>query len=146
MEIFETLYDTFFGWLYGPDMYDFLRGYDATTGDFTQGSAFPSLWLCAIVLPLLSGLLYYKVVDNPRFASRGGWGATLGLNALFLLIVTLVWAWRAYESGDIPAEFNVGGGDLFGIAVAQALLGTLCFVLWSFFLRFISTSSRFIPW
>lgn len=145
MDFFTLIYSWLVGW-YGSDLDNFLSSPD-------DGMNYLIIGLITIAISALIGLLYYKIIDKPKWAHWYCWVIALVINA----VINLWWSWQAvlqnlYDgymavlnptTGKLVTYVTEGNCFMFGIA--NMIMSILIFVLLSFAFRFISTNCKYSP-
>ncbi|MDR2835986.1 MAG: hypothetical protein LBV69_07320 [Bacteroidales bacterium] len=86
MNPFEVIY-RWFTKLFGAELADYLAGWNCTTEDYTGTNQFVSIGLIAFVVALVFMLVYYYVVNHPRFNRWWSWLLVLiGVGVINLFI------------------------------------------------------------
>lgn len=146
MDFFSILYSWLVGW-YGQDLDQFLC-------DPSEGLNYLIIGIITIVVTVILGLLYYKIIDKPKWAHWYCWLITLVINA----IVNFWWSWQwvlqnLYDgdmavtdptTGKLTTYVTEDNCLMFGIA--NSIMATLIFIVLSFAIfRFISTNCKYSP-
>lgn len=126
--------------LYGQDLYYHLKGWDNGLQDFVQANdQFPSIWLTTVFSSLIVFVVYYYILNHPRFNKFWSW-----LIALAILFAGIF----AYSRGLVIADI-LGNSDhpvdpALNVSVDNALLfGLYNGVLSALFFLFFSIVGRF---
>ncbi|MEE3415445.1 MAG: hypothetical protein VZR53_08760 [Prevotella sp.] len=146
MQFFSILYSWLVGW-YGTALDDFLTSTDEGMNYILIGSA-------TIFISFVLGLLYYKIIDKPKWAHWYCWLITLVING----IINFWWSWQVLlqnlYDGDMDVQDEQTGkmvtyvtdGNCLMFGVANMIMATLIFIVLSFFIfRFISTNCKYSP-
>lgn len=146
MGFFTLIYSWLVGW-YGTDLDDFLSNSDA-------GMNYLIIGIITIAVSALFGLLYYKIIDKPKWTHWYCWLITLVVNA----IINFWWSWQSVlqdlYNGDMDVMDPTTGkmvtyvteGNCLMFGFANMLMAIIIFVILSFAVfRFISTNCKYSP-
>lgn len=145
MDIFSYIYAIFVGW-YGTDLDEFLMSSDA-------GLNYIIIFGITFLILLIIGLLYYKVIDKPKWAYWYCWLIALGINAAS----NFLWPWQALlqnlDDGDMAVLDQATGkmvnyvteNNCLMFGVANIVVATFFFFVMSFIIRLWSTNCRYSP-
>jgi hypothetical protein len=151
------MFDTIYGWfvsLYGGDLDSYLQGYICPTeeaGESWGASQYPMYGFIALGIALGVTLIYYYVINHPRFNKLWSWLLVLlavGLSNLFVGALM--------TSGDLAAgnidDCLIGGGTggisdancwMFGLA--DFFVSAIFFIIFSVGLKWWSISCKRTP-
>jgi hypothetical protein len=145
--------------LFGQDLAEHLWGWDMSTGDYTKANQFNILGLYLIFVTLFMVLLFYYLINHPRFNRWWNWLIILlinaGLNFLYAWLITLSDLNSNSISDDLMYVRNVSTNEIvtqkvidsnciyFGIT--NAIVATSVFILLSFAFRWWSRNCSTCP-
>lgn len=146
MQFFSILYSWLVGW-YGTDLDNFLS-------DPNEGMNYLIIGVITLIISFVLGLLYYKIIDKPKWAHWYCWLITLAINAL----INFWWPWQVLLQnlfdGDMDVQDEQTGkmvtyvtdGNCLMFGVSNMIMATLIFIVLSFVIfRFISTNCKYSP-
>lgn len=146
MQFFSILYSWLVGW-YGTDLDNFLS-------DPNEGMNYLIIGVITLIISFVLGLLYYKIIDKPKWAHWYCWLITLAINAL----INFWWPWQVLlqnlYDGDMDVQDEQTGkmvtyvtdGNCLMFGVSNMIMATLIFIVLSFVIfRFISTNCKYSP-
>ena len=147
MEFFSLFYQLN---VYGQDLFYHLKGWDNGMQDFVAANnQFPTIWLVTFFTALLVFVVYYYILNHPRFNKVWHWLITMA----FLAIGIFVWS-RGLVMSDIigvsqhpidPA-LNVSADNAMMFGVYNAVLSAIFFLFFSIVGRFGSKNCKNSPW
>ena len=146
MQFFSILYSWLVGW-YGTDLDNFLS-------DPNEGMNYLIIGVITLIISFVLGLLYYKIIDKPKWAHWYCWLITLAINAL----INFWWPWQVLLQNLIDGDMDVQDeqtgkmvtyvtdGNCLMFGVSNMIMATLIFIVLSFVIfRFISTNCKYSP-
>ncbi|MDR3236316.1 MAG: hypothetical protein LBT48_06270 [Prevotellaceae bacterium] len=152
---FETIY-RWFASLFGGDLADFLSGYVCATeeesdGGYLGSNQFVTYGFIALGIALAVMLVYYYVINHPRFNRWWSW-------LLMLLVVGLfnIFIGALMTSGDLAAGniddclINGENGGIYDsncwmFGLANVFVSAIFFVIFSIGLKWWSTNCKRSP-
>jgi hypothetical protein len=87
----------------------------------------------AIISSILSVVIFYYIINHPRFNRWWSWFIVCGINAILNLII-----------GKNEGEYSIENGIAFGIA--NAIVASAFFIIFSFCLRWWSRNCSTCPY
>ena len=157
--------DNFFGsiynWFrsfYGDSLNYYLWGYDPNTGDFTNPNINNHVGLATLVISLIIVLVFYYVINHPKFNKWWSWVITLITNSIINFGVGFGVVFSKYTNGLIPdnlvKQYDIDGNiiaylitelDCIGFGVANIFASALFFFVLSFILKWWSSNAKHAP-
>lgn len=150
-----------YGWfqsLFGQDLSYYLWGYDPATEGYTNPNIYNQIGLLTIGISLILVVLFYYIVNHPRFCKWWSWLITLGVDAIVGLFVGYGIVASKYANGFIPQQlmyqfdqdgnivaYLIGDSNCWGFGIANMIVSILCFILFSFILKWWSSNAKHVP-
>ncbi len=144
-DFFAPLYEGLFIGVYGDYLGQHLYGFDG------EGFNDPSLYIpCGFITyftPLALVLLFYYLINSPRFNRWYHWLIFLALSAIICFAVSYGWVYADYDQGYMAESIAqyIEPGQLIAFGMVNALYGIILFVLFSFILRNWSANCSTTP-
>ena len=143
---------------YGQNLSYFLWGFNPATGAYTNSNLYNFVGLITIVISLFIVLLFYYILSHPRFCRWWSWLITLIVNSVIALFVGYGIVSYKYNNGYVPdalmyerdAEGNIVSTlisitDCWGFGFANMFVAAMCFVLFTFLLKWWSKDAKHVP-
>ena len=136
--------------VYGEDLFYHLKGWDNGMQDFVAANnQFPTIWLVTFLSALLVFVVYYYILNHPRFNKVWHWLITMAVLAISIFI----WS-RGLVMSDIagvslhPVDpaLNVSADNALMFGVYNAVLSAIFFLFFSIVGRFGSKNCKNSPW
>lgn len=145
-EIFGSIYELLSRMsLYGSDLEMYLYGFDCETGGFTGKGLYASIGFWMLVSAALSALLFYKIIDHPRFNRWYHWLIILAVNGLALFLTPYIWLKDHLEIGKICEDLIVHNSDITGFSISNIIIGVFFYLVFSVIFRFWSRNASCTP-
>lgn len=147
MEFFSLFYQLN---VYGQDLFYHLKGWDNGMQDFVAANnQFPTIWLVTFFSALLVFVVYYYILNHPRFNKVWHWLITMAVLAIGIFI----WS-RGLVMSDIAgvslhpvdSALNVSADNALMFGVYNAVLSAIFFLFFSIVGRFGSKNCKNSPW
>lgn len=147
MEFFSLFYQLN---LYGQDLFYHLKGWDNGMQDFVAANnQFPTIWLVTFFSALLVFVVYYYILNHPRFNKVWHWLISMAVLAVGIFI----WS-RGLVMSDIAgasmhpvdSALNVSADNAMMFGVYNAVLSAIFFFFLSIIGRFGSRNCKNSPW
>lgn len=147
MEFFSLFYQLN---VYGQDLFYHLKGWDNGMQNFVAANnQFPTIWLVTFFSALLVFVVYYYILNHPRFNKVWHWLITMAVLAIGIFI----WS-RGLVMSDIagvslhPVDpaLNVSADNALMFGVYNAVLSAIFFLFFSIVGRFGSKNCKNSPW
>lgn len=148
-DFFATMYELFRSF-YGQDLADHLYGLNINdTGAFDSASQYLSVGLTMVISSIFLALLYYKIVDSPRYSRWYHWLIVLAIAVIFNLFIGFYLPYLSWDTGKMATAVKnaIGTGNLWGFGFANAVLSLFWFFAASliFKQRWVSTNCSTSP-
>lgn len=147
MEFFSLFYQLN---VYGQDLFYHLKGWDNGMQDFVAANnQFPTIWLVTVFSALLVFVVYYYILNHPRFNKVWHWLITMAVLAISIFF----WS-RGLVMSDIAGvslhpidpALNVSADNALMFGVYNAVLSAIFFLFFSIVGRFGSKNCKNSPW
>ena len=147
MEFFSLFYQLN---VYGQDLFYHLKGWDNGMQDFVAANnQFPTIWLVTFFSALLVFVVYYYILNHPRFNKVWHWLITMAVLAIGIFF----WS-RGLVLSDIAgvsmhpidSALNVSADNALMFGVYNAVLSAIFFFFFSIVGRFGSKNCKNSPW
>lgn len=147
MEFFSRFYQLN---VYGQDLFYHLKGWDNGMQDFVAANnQFPTIWLVTFFSALLVFVVYYYILNHPRFNKVWHWLITMAVLAIGIFF----WS-RGLVLSDIAGvsmhpidpTLNVSADNALMFGVYNAVLSAIFFFFFSIVGRFGSKNCKNSPW
>ena len=136
--------------VYGQDLFYHLKGWDNGMQDFVAANnQFPTIWLVTFFSALLVFVVYYYILNHPRFNKVWHWLITMAVLAIGIFF----WS-RGLVLSDIAGvsmhpidpALNVSADNALMFGVYNAVLSAIFFLFFSIVGRFGSKNCKNSPW
>lgn len=144
MNVFETSY----GWLkgfYGQDMYDFISGYDCSTMLFDQPCYFPQIGMWTLIIAAAFAVVYYFLINHPRFNRWWSWLIMLAVNAIAAFSYGFAFVSRLVNNVTYDISCMQIEPYYFNFGLANAIIATMFFFLISLIIKRFSRNCKHSP-
>lgn len=155
MYFFGTVY-CWFNAFFCQNLESYLWGFDGM--DYTGRIWFNTFGVVAIAISAVIVLLYYYVINNPRWNRWWHWLVFLGLNGLINMFYAAAKTLSALNTPLIPEsllyERDINGevvstlihsSDCWGFGFANFIVSTIFFVVISFLIKWGSSNCKHSP-
>jgi len=142
---FAMIYELFLG-LYGQNLGYYLFGFDCDYNVVNQsGYAFVGYWLIGITIAI--AVLFYYVINSPKFHRWYHWLIVLGINAIVNFLVAYNFTLGDLNAGKIPECFvtDIDSTICMGFGLANVIVASLFFIVISYTIRWWSTNASTTP-
>jgi arginine exporter protein ArgO len=144
--------------LFGLYLAEYLWGYNCNTALYDNPNIFNQVGLITIIVSLLIVLLYYYGINHPRFNRWKSWLLVLVISGIIHFFIAYGWSITHYMNGIIgdclmftrDADGTIisqliyeSNCIMFG--VANFIVSTLWFILFSFILKWWSHNAKHSP-
>jgi hypothetical protein len=163
MNIFRNIYS----WLnpvYGTNLYEYLKGNDCD-GVFIGPNHFQTIGLIVIGVSLLTAIVYYRIINHPRFNHWWHWLIFLLLAGIISLFTGFGYTYSKLNDGAIPPCFThseiqtTQDGSIYGVNGSEILSNSNCwqfgfanavvtiafFIIFSFIFKWWSRNCKHTP-
>jgi hypothetical protein len=151
---FETIY-RWFAALFGGDMADYLSGYicpsDESEGGYLGNNQYIMYGFIALGIALTVMLIYYYVINHPRFNKWWSWLLMLLFVGVsnFVIVIAMLWnEWYTVGTAECLITGGNGGIDgntCIGFGFAHAIISILFFIIFSIGFKWWSINSKRSP-
>jgi len=152
---FETIY-RWFASFFGGDMADYLSGYicpsDDSEGGYLGNNQFITYGFIALGIALVVMLIYYYVINHPRFNKWWSWLLMLLLVGVSNLAIAVGMLWGVWDTvtDDIVCLIEGGSGGInentcIGFSIANFIVSILFFIILSIAFKWWSTNCKRCP-
>ena len=135
--------------LYGEKLFYHLRGWDEYTQDFSNVNQFQSIWLITFFSALALYVIFYYILNHPRFNKWWHWLITMAVLVvgIFLYSRGLVMAdIMGTSAHPIDPSLAVGEDSATMFGIYNSILAALLFFVFSVVGRFGSKNCKNTPW
>ena len=147
MEFFSLFYQLN---VYGQDLFYHLKGWDNGMQDFVAANnQFPTIWLVTFLSAVAMFVVFYYILNHPRFNKFWHW-----LIALAALAIGIFFWSRGLVLADITGasmhpvdpSLNISADNAMMFGVYNAILSAIFFLFFSIIGRFGSKNCKNTPW
>lgn len=159
---FTLLLGNMYGWFdffYSENLSLYLWGYDPVTGDFPNPLRYNSIGWHTLGISVCIVLLYYYVIDHPRFCKWWSWLIVAVANSVVALLLGYYCILSDYNAGLIPDgllyQRDASGAvvqqliaipsECWGFGLSNMIMAFLFFLVFSFLFHWRSRVARFSP-
>lgn len=148
------LFGSIYCWLedfFGIELANYLWGESSTE---QLSNMFIGIGLSMLLITLAVALVYYYILDHPKFGNWWGWLIFLGSNAVINFIVGWQWVLKDYYAGKMVAVSKTTGkvedlpidpSDILAFGVTNMINSMLAFLLISYIIKWWSTNCSRAP-
>lgn len=154
-EILGNIY-CWFESIFGLNLADHLWGFDGA--DYTKSMLYNTIGVIAIVISLAMVLIYYYVINHPRFQKWWNWLIVLLFNSTINLFIGYAWCINDLNNGYIAdtlcylrdenveiVGYLITAGDCWGFGIANFIVSAIFFIIFSFSLKWWSSNAKYSP-
>jgi len=151
---FETMY-RIFERLFGANLADYLAGYNCQSETFTGSNQFVPIGFLAVAIAGVSVLLYYYVINHPRFNRLGHWLIVLAVVGIVNLFIGNNIVSSDLAAGNIGdcllyidenKEFtSINPINCWGFGIANCFVSAIWFIVFSFAFKWWSRNCKYSP-
>lgn len=158
IEVFLGNIYCLFEFLFGEYLAEHLWGYNCETQDYDSKIPFNSVGLTSIFVVLSSVLIFYYIINHPRFNRSWSWLIALGVTCVINWGIGFWWTYSDFQNGLIGDclmyERNSDGAiisdlitksDCVWFGFANAAFSVLFFSLFSLIIKWWSRNSKNSP-
>ena len=159
---FELLLGNMYSWFnsfYSENLSLYLWGYDPVTGDYSNPLRYNSIGLYTLGISLVIVLLYYYVIDHPRFCKWWSWLIMALVNSVVSLFLGYYCILSDYNAGVIPDglmyERSANGevvqqlisvpSECWGFGLSNMIMAFIFFIICSFLFHWWSRMAKYSP-
>ncbi len=149
-EFFGSIYCALFEDFFGLDLADYMWGNATPDGS----NLFIGIGLWMFGVSLLMAVLYYYVIDKPRWANIWAWLVFMLANFVLNFIIGWQWVLTDYYAGDMAAPdpvtqqmvaLPIDFSDCLCFGVTNAILSLVVFFIFSLIIKWRSTNCWQVP-
>lgn len=160
-----TLFRNVYSWLmdfYGTNLYEYFKGWNCEAQEFSNPNLFASIGLITAVIALFFVLLFYYIIDSPRFFRWWSWLIMAGAVALTTLFYGFGKAYSDLHDGKIgdcllyiqtfdeqgnlaSQQQQIWDSNCWGFGMANMIIGVSLFFIFSMILKWWSKSAKYSP-
>lgn len=143
---------------YGENLSEHFWGWEDATQSYTGQLVYNSVGLYTLLVSAIFMVLYYYVINHPRFCKPWHWGIVAIGNSLVALFLAYYRAISDYNNGKIAEslmyEFDADGeiidelittSNCWGFGVANMFVAFIFFFLLSLFFHWWSSNAKYSP-
>lgn len=147
----------FFEGLFGENLAEHLWGYDCDTQSYVT-NAFNQIGIINLIITLFFAILFYYIINHPRFNRWWSWLIILGIAGIINLFIGYGWTANDYYSGNISdclmyvrdPEGNIISqlifpADCWMFGVTNMIVSFLLFSVISFTIKWWSRNCKHSP-
>jgi hypothetical protein len=141
--------------LFGQNLADHLWGYNCETQSYRNSNAFNGIGLITLAISLVIVIIYYYVINHPRFNRWWSWLIMLGVSGISCLFIGYQWTATDFingyigdclmyirdEDGNIVSSL-IHEADCWMFGVANLIISVVFFIAFTFVVKI---AGRFIP-
>ena len=160
-----SLFRNVYSWLkdfYGNNLYEYFKGWNCGAESYTNSNQFLTIGLITATIALFIVVLFYYIIDSPRFYRWWCWLIMLGVVAVSTLLFGYGKAYSDLNGGKIEdcllyiIEYDEQGNinektqqiwdsNCWEFGNANLIIGVSFFILFSFCLKWWSKSAKHSP-
>ncbi len=146
-ELFASLYELFLRLgFFSNDLAMHLYGFSCDSGAFTGKNLYGPIGLIVLFGSILTAVIFYYVINHPRFNKWKHWLLVLGINAVAQFLVAYIWLADDLKLGRICNQLIVDKADIAGFSFANLILSVFFFTITSFIIRWGSKNGSCTPY
>lgn len=159
---FELFLGNMYCWFksfYSDYLSQYLWGYNPATGAYDLELRYNTIGLYTLGISLLFVILYYYVIDHPRFCKWWSWLIMALVNSIIALFIGYYCVLSDYNAGKIPDELLYSrdeNGEIiqylisipsecWSFGISNMLMAFLFFLILSFLLHWWSRVAKYSP-
>lgn len=119
-----------------------------------QTNLFIGIGLSLVIISLFMVILFYYIIDHPRFANWWGWSIFLGINAVinFLvgwqIVLSDYYEWLMVKFDPVTNQsipLQIDESNIISFGVSNMILSVLVFIIFTYLLRWWSPNVSNAP-
>jgi hypothetical protein len=156
-ELLGNIY-TWFDLLFGQYLGEYLWGYNCGSQAYTNENLFNSIGLTTLFVSLLFVLIYYYLINHPRFNKWGHWSIVLILSGIINFFIAYRWIlgdflkgaiddclmYKRDEEGSMVSQL-IFESDCRMFGISNFIVSALFFILLSFIFKWWSHNCKHSP-
>ena len=144
--------------LYGDALNYYLWGFDPLIGDYTNPNIYNHIGLATLAISLVIILVFYYVINHPKFNKWWSWLLMLIINSIINFGVGYFVVYAKYTNGIIPPslmyQFDEEGNILaflitnlncIGLGLANCFVAAIFFLVFTFMFKWWSSNAKHAP-
>ena len=156
-ELLGNLY-CWFQSLYGENLSEHFWGWEDTMQTYSGPLVYNSVGFYTLLVSGILMVLYYYVINHPRFCKWWHWGIMAVINSVIALFIGWYKAYSDYNNGVIAdsliyqrdtngeiIDYLIDTSDCWGFGVANMIVAFIFFLLLSLLFHWWSTNARYAP-
>ena len=156
-ELMGNLY-CWFQSFYGANISEHLWGWQDATGAYTGPLAYNSIGLYTLIISAIFMVLYYYILNHPRFCKPWHWLIVAAINSTVALFLGYYQTFSDYNNGEIAEslmyEFDENGeilnelittSNCWGFGVANMFVAFIFFFVLSLAFHWWSSNAKYSP-
>lgn len=141
-EVFATVYEAL--GFYSDDLASHLAGMGVDC-DYSGIVYYNVIGFATLALAFLGSLIYYKVIDRPKFNNRFAWSMGMLAVGLIAMLGAFIPVNIDVQIDDVCTDLDVGVFDVFMFSLMNGIVAMLWYFIASLVLRYLSTNCRTTP-
>lgn len=156
-EFFGNIY-TWFESLFGKELSEHLWGYECETGTYLT-NLYNQVGVMTLIISLLVAILFYYIINHPRFNRWWSWVIVLFINGLVNMLYAYQFVLSDFRAGKISDCLMYIRNEKSGEVVSQLIeegnclmfgytnfiVATLFFIIISFIVKWKSPNAKHAP-
>lgn len=149
----KEFFSNFFEWfglnpLYTRDLGDHLKGFDVTCSGYFGTPLYSYIGWLLIIITFFSFILYYFIIDSPRFQLKSHWLIVLFFTIAVNFLIAFIMPYNDLKSGNYCIDLKISVADCIGFGLSSAIWAAVIFILLSLspWPRNNSNNCRYTPW
>jgi hypothetical protein len=156
-DFFGTIYSLFDA-LFGQNLAEYLWGYNCETQSYSNANLFNHVGLVTLGISLGTVVIYYYVINHPRFNRWWSWSIMLGLTTVIGFVVGFCKTLTDYQNGYIgdclmytrDEEGNIvstliSESDCWGFGGSNLFVAAIFFFIFSLIAKLFSRNCKYSP-
>lgn len=148
-DLFGSIY-CWFESLFGQNLAEYLWGYNCETESYSSSNAFYGIGLITLAISLTLVIIYYYVINHPRFNRWWSWLIVLGVTGTISLFVGYQWTATDFLNGYIGdclmyirdeegniTSYLIHESDCWMFGVANLFISVGFFIVFSFIVNVV---------
>ena len=144
--------------IFGSNLADHLWGYDCLTQSYSNPNIFNQIGSLTIFIALFLVIIFYYIINHPRFNRWWNWLIILGVAGLICLIIGYAWTINDFLNGNISdclmytrdennniISQHIFKTDCWMFGLANMFVSFLFFIVFSLTLKWGSRNCKHSP-
>jgi hypothetical protein len=155
--IFGNIY-CWFQQIYGEKLSYFLWGYDPATQQYSNPNLYNTIGIVSMLIALVWVIVFYYVINHPRYCNWITWLVALALNALSGFFWGFGKTVSCLNNGNIPEDLwhtinpdtgvetlYITNSTCWSFGLTNIFVITIFFILFTLILKWWSTNAKHVP-